>query len=163
MSWQVLLGVVTWWADEGLRDVGRQRFQAARGRRLTGDRSQVDFVDFHQAAFVAQRSPWRLAQVTLTDQPSSAPAVAAWADTATAVLTDEPVAQHVVGPNESWGDLGCRRMLDPKPLTAIVTPPWEASFVIDGSRLENDREFVVPEPHWGPITTKPYTTASSTC
>jgi hypothetical protein len=31
MAWQTLAGVVEWWADEGLRDLGRQRFHQGQG------------------------------------------------------------------------------------------------------------------------------------
>jgi hypothetical protein len=139
MSWQVLTGVVEWWADEGLRDIGRRRYSAARGKRPTGDEMSPGHIDLARAAFAAQRNPWRLAEVSLSsvdDQVS--PAIASWADNATAVLRGSPAQQRLVGPNETWGDLGLRRMLEPDALEALVPKPWPAEFQVPGDAVERD-------------------------
>jgi hypothetical protein len=61
-----------------------------------------------------------------------------WADDATAVLMGNPAAQHLVPSNESWGDSGLRRMLEPGPLEALVPRPWGSLLTIDGELLELD-------------------------
>jgi hypothetical protein len=143
VSWQVLTGVVEWWADEGLRDIGR--LQRAGARSAPEHRTPSGTIDSTRAAFVAQRDPWRLSEITLGphDDPAT-PAVTSWADNATAVLTGIPARQHVVGPNETWGDLTVRRMLDPAALQSLVAKPWASRFEIPGELLERDIT-VVPE------------------
>jgi hypothetical protein len=96
-------------------------------------------LDIFRAAFIAQREPWRLTEVTLPDVPeSTAPVIASWADEATAVLRGKPAEQHVVAANESWGDLGVRAMLKPDGLRQLVPEPWPERFVVDGPLLEDD-------------------------
>ncbi len=141
MSWQALTGVFEWRVDEGLRDVGRRRFHEAGGRPDLVRRGAVQRKALLLAVrwvFVARRHPWRLAVVNLRDQDTGSPAVTAWADDVTAVLKGVPAAQHVVGPNQSWGNLGLRRMLEPESLTTFVPPPWPPSFRIRGDLLEDD-------------------------
>ena len=147
MSWQALTGVFEWRVDEGLRDVGRRRFHEAGGLPDLARRGAVQRSALRLAvrwAFVARRHPWRLAVVSLRDQDAGSPAVTAWADEATAVLKGAPAAQHVVGPNQSWGNLGLRRMLQPESLTTFVPPPWPASFRIRGDLLDGGPS-VAPE------------------
>jgi hypothetical protein len=144
MSWDVLAGAVEWWADEGLREVGRRRFHEARGT-VSSDVAPLGSVDRVRAVFVAQRRPWRLSEVALdTTNDEVTPAVASWADDATAVLKGGPARQHVVGPNESWGDLGVRQMLVPTALEVLVSKPWTAEFRVPGEVLERDMS-VLPE------------------
>jgi hypothetical protein len=45
MTWHVLTGVVEWWADEGLRDIGRRRFHEARGTTVSADASSPGTID----------------------------------------------------------------------------------------------------------------------
>lgn len=145
MSWEVLAGAVEWWADEGLRDVGRRRFHEARGKGVSSDAAPLGTVDRVRAVFVAQRRPWRLSEVALdTTNDEVTPAVASWADEATAVLKGSPARQHVVGPEESWGDLGVRQMLVPTALEVLVPKPWTAEFRVPGEVLERDVS-VLPE------------------
>lgn len=145
MSWEALAGAVEWWADEGLRDVGRRRFHEARGKPVSPDAAPLGTVDRVRVAFVAQRLPWRLSEVALgTTNGDVIPAVASWADAATAVLTGSPAEQHVVGPKESWGDLGLRQMLVPTALEGLVPKPWTAEFRVPGEVLERDVS-VLPE------------------
>jgi hypothetical protein len=70
--------------------------------------------------------------------------VVSWADDATAVLSGNPAAQHLVPSNESWGDSGLRRMLEPGPLEALVAKPWGRLLTVDGELLERDT-FLLPE------------------
>jgi hypothetical protein len=127
MSWSILLGVVEWWADEERRDAGR------------GTTTSGATIDHVRAAFVAQRSPWRLSEVTLdTTNPDVTPAIASWADAATAVLRGTPAQQHVVGANESWGDLCLRSLLLPTALEALLPKPWPSEFHVPGELLERD-------------------------
>jgi hypothetical protein len=150
MTWDVLTGVIDWWADEGLRDVGRHRFHESKGKRVNADGLPRGSIDATRHAFVARRKPWRLAQVSLdvTDTGRGGQAwrpadetpgvVVSWADDATAVLRGNPAAQHLVPSNESWGDSGLRRMLEPDPLEALVAKPWGPLLTIDGQLLERD-------------------------
>ena len=146
MPWQVLTGVVEWWADEGLRDVGRRRFHEARGNDVgSGDAPPGVRIDVAGSAFAARRVPWRLTELSLgSPDDEVAPAVTSWADEATAVLKGSPAEQHMVGSNERWGDLGLRRMLEPAPLETLVPRPWPAEFRVAGHLLERDF-FVLPE------------------
>lgn len=145
MSWEVLTGVVEWWADEGLRDSGRRRFNEARGGTWLAGALPPGGIDRARAAFVAQRFPWRLSEVTMaTTSDEITPAIVSWADDATSVLKGSPARQHVVRPNESWGDLGLRQMLNPSALEALVPKPWAAHFQVSGAVLERDAS-VLPE------------------
>lgn len=145
MTWTVLTGVVEWWSDEGLRDLGRARFHERRGRhRSGGDLLPRGSIDQHTAAFVARRTHWRLAVVT-TDATSATQAdVVAWADDATVVLHGSPASGRVLTPNESWGDLGARRLLCPGRLEQLIARPWPLRFTLEGSILEEDMG-VLPE------------------
>jgi hypothetical protein len=144
MSWQVLTGVIEWWSDEGLRDIGRLRYHRSRQSVRERDGVPRGTVDTSRAAFVAKRSPWRIAQVALGLPNETSPDVVAWADEATAVLTGSPASQHLVPPNESWGDHGLRRMLNPTPLETLVAKPWPATFRVEGHLLERDMS-LLPE------------------
>jgi len=144
VAWEALTGVVEWWADEGIRDLGRGRFHASRGHKTGGPPLPEGSIWTKRSAFVARRRPWRLAWVALGPVDEGDAAVLAWADEATAVLVGEPASQHVVGPNETWGDLGLRRMLEPGPLEVFVPKPWSENLRIEGRLLEDDMT-VVPE------------------
>ena len=61
-----------------------------------------------------------------------------WADDATAVLKGDPVEQHVVGPDVTWGDLGLRQMLEPDALATLVGRPWASRFSVSGQLLDPD-------------------------
>ncbi len=65
MAWRVLAGVFDWWADEGIRDIGRERFHRRRGSDVSGTIGSPGTTDSLRFAFVAQRSPWRLAELYL--------------------------------------------------------------------------------------------------
>ena len=155
MTWEVLTGVIEWWADEGLRDIGRRRFHQAKGKHVSADGLPRGSIDATRHAFVVRRAPWRLAQVSLdvtgTGEGGQAwrPAdetprvVVSWADDATAVLRGDPATQHVVPTDESWGDSGLRRMLEPGPLEALVPKPWGPLLTVDGELLEHDA-FLLP-------------------
>jgi hypothetical protein len=138
MPWEVLTGVVEWWADEGLRDVGRRRFREVGGNPSSRAAISLGTIDRVRAAFIARRSPWRLSEVALDYADEMTPAIASWADHATAVLNGSPVQQHVVGPHESWGDFGVRQMLCPAALEAIVPMPWPGQFQIPGGAIGPD-------------------------
>lgn len=140
MAWTVVAGIIEWWADEGLRDIGRGRFAAARGRSAVGEATPAGTdVDAAARAFVAGREPWRLSQIALTaPEGDDVAAVVAWAGDATAVLAGDPPAQRVVGPNESWGDLGLRALLEPAALEELVPPPWAERFAVPAELVERD-------------------------
>jgi hypothetical protein len=139
MPWQILSGVVDWWAEEGLREVGRGRRALDAGRIPHAQRIARGTLSIARAAFIAQREPWRLTEVTLLEVPeSTAPVIASWADEATAVLRGEPAEQHFVAANESWGDLCVGVMLKPDALRQLVPEPWPERFVVDGPLLERD-------------------------
>jgi hypothetical protein len=146
MPWQILSGVVEWWAEEGLREVGRRR-RAQDAGTPNAQRIARGTLDVVRAAFIAQREPWRLTEVTLLEVPeSTAPVIASWADEATAVLRGKPAEQHFVAPNESWGDLGVGVMLKPDALRQMVREPWPEQFVVDGPLVEHDPT-LLPELH----------------
>lgn len=137
MSWEVLTGVVEWWADEGLRDVGRRRFHEAKGRAEgLGEGLPRGTTEWRGRVFAAQRLPWRLTEISLGSSDSAYPAVVSWADNATAVLKGSPAEQDVVDPNTTWGDLGLRRMLTPAALGRLVAQPWPTQFRVAGHLLE---------------------------
>jgi hypothetical protein len=139
MPWQILSGVVEWWADEGLREVGRNRRALDAGTTPQAQRIARGTLSIARAAFIAQREPWRLTEVTLLDVPeSTAPTIASWADEATAVLRKKPAEQHFVAPNETWGDLCVGVMLKPDALHQLVPEPWPERFAVDGPLLERD-------------------------
>lgn len=139
MSWTVLSGVVEWWADEGLRDVGRRRFHESRGAgSLGGEPLPRGSIDQETAAFVARRAPWRLALVTIHASSPAQAEVVSWADDATVVLHGNPASGRVLTPNESWGDLGARRLLCPDPLGQVIARPWPPRFNLAGRLLEQD-------------------------
>ena len=139
MPWQVLSGVIEWWADEGLRDEGRRRRALAAGRTPNAEQIARGTLDVVRAAFIAQRESWRLTEVTLLEVPeSTAPVIASWADEATAVLRGKPAKQHFVAAKESWGDLGIGVMLKPDALRQLVPEPWPERFELDGPLLEDD-------------------------
>jgi hypothetical protein len=83
--------MVEWWADDrGHPDAARS------GREIVEER----------AAFLAQREPWRLLELTTsTTIPDTSAVAISWAGDAVAVLRGQPPRQHVVGPDEVWGDL----------------------------------------------------------
>ena len=144
MPWQTLAGVVEWWADEGLRDLGRQRFHRDRDTGIQVEAIPLGTVDLMRAAFVASRTPWRMAQIwTATDRPDDV-AVVAWADSSTAVLKGNPAQQVLVGPDESWGDLVLGQMLRPHSLDVLVPPPWQGQFRINGAALEQEGMSIAP-------------------
>src|SRR3954452_11754953 len=98
-----------------------------------------------RAAFLAQKSPWRLAELTIhATDPEATPAVATWADNATAVLRGTPAAQHVVASNEVWGDLGLHHLLDTRRIEALAPKPWGAQFEINGDAAARVAE-IAPE------------------
>ncbi|HEU4973718.1 MAG TPA: hypothetical protein VFT50_01410 [Baekduia sp.] len=145
MPWLVLAGIVEWWADEGRRDVGRRRFHEETGPTGCPGPAPPHVIDHIRAAFVAQHQPWRLIEMSLPSKnPLITPFVVSWADEATAVLRGDPAKQHVVRPNESHGDLGAQRMLNPSALETLVPKPWTARFVVPGDLLELDVS-VLPE------------------
>lgn len=144
MTWTALTGVVECWSDEGLRELGRRRFQERRGRPLTGGALLPrGSIEQHTAAFVARRNPWRLALVTIAATGSEADVVA-WADDATVVLHGDPASGRVLTQNESWGDLGARRLLCPDPLEQFIARPWPLRFNLDGNTVEANMG-VLPE------------------
>jgi hypothetical protein len=134
MSWDVLAGVIEWWADEDVRGVGRRRYNESKGRSMSDLVPKVITCTI-RSAFVARRRPWRMTQIVLTANVDRA-AVLAWADDATAVLKGDPPSQHIVAENESWGDLGLRSMLEPGPMELIVRRPWPSTLRIGGHLLE---------------------------
>jgi hypothetical protein len=139
MPWQILSGVVDWWAEEGLREVGRGRRPLNAGMSPHPQRIARGTLSIARAAFIAQREPWRLTEVTVLEVPeSTAPVIASWADEATAVLRGKPAQQHLVAANESWGDLCVGRMLKPGALHQLVPEPWPERFAVDGPLLEQD-------------------------
>jgi hypothetical protein len=143
MAWCVLTGLCEWWADEGIRDIGRARFHRARGAQGSGAPRPPGTVDRSRVAFVARRDPWRLAQLQIG--PSAAgPTVVAWADEATVLLSGSPAEARILGPRQSYGDLALRRMLHPAPLETLVPRPWSSRLRIDGELLERDHS-VLPE------------------
>ena len=143
MAWRALTGVCEWWSDENIRDVGRARFHQERGSTVSSAHTPLGTIDCSRVAFAAQRDPWRLAQVHVGGHDGRT-AVVAWADEASAVLGGSPSDVRVIGPNESYGDLGLRRMLHPKPLEALVPKPWSPQLRIEGRLLEDDM-FALPE------------------
>ncbi|HEV3000942.1 MAG TPA: hypothetical protein VGW75_09420 [Solirubrobacteraceae bacterium] len=139
MSWQVLVGAAHWWADEGLRELGRQRYGEPRGKRSSDAPAAPTTIDEVRMVFAAQRRPWRLTAIFVESSPDGeATAIASWADGATAVLAGIPARQRVVGPNETWGDLALRRMLEPRAVEAFVPKPWSAEFRVPGGALDRD-------------------------
>jgi hypothetical protein len=141
--WHVLTGVCEWWADEGIRDVGRARFHQARRPELSSAKgTPLDTISCRRVVFVARRDPWRLAQVDVAGRDACR--LVAWADNATAVLDGSPAKAQVLGRKVSYGDLGLRRMLHPAPLEAIVPKPWSSQLCIEGQLLERDMS-VLPE------------------
>lgn len=143
MAWRVLTGVCEWWADEGIRDVGRARAHRARGTEAASARTPLGTIDASRVVFVARRDPWRLAQVCVSGRDAG-PAVVAWADEAAAVLDGSPAEARVIGPQASYGDLGLRQMLHPAPLERIVPKPWSSRLRIEGHLLQRDM-FMLPE------------------
>jgi hypothetical protein len=144
MSWQVLTGVIEWWADEGLRDKGRMRFHRDKGHDLrAGPPEPRGTITFERHAFVARRIPWRLARVSLEEHypyerdESSCPVVA-WADDAVVALSGQPAKPILLGPNETLGDLGLRQMLEPEQLEQLTSRPWPVQMRLDGDVLEPD-------------------------
>lgn len=145
MAWSILTGVVEWWSDEGLRDLGRRRFHECRGK----GRSDVDplprgTVEQDSAAFIARRTPWRLALLATDRTTRSRPEVVAWADDATVVLNGRPASGRVLTPKESWGDMGAFRLLCPGSLEQFIPRPWSPRFSLTGDVLEADMS-VLPE------------------
>jgi len=139
MTWTVLTGVVEWWSDEGLRDLGRRRFHERRDRhRSEGDLLPRGSIEQVTAAFVARRTPWRLALVYIDPTTASEADTVAWADDATVVLQGSPASGRLLKPNESWGDLGARRLLCPGPLEQLTPRPWPLQFNLAGSMLEEN-------------------------
>lgn len=138
MAWRVLAGVFDWWADEGIRDIGRERFHRRRGSDVSGTIGSPGTTDSLRFAFVAQRSPWRLAEVYLRSPDDPPLAVVAWADRATAVLKGQPAEQHLVQSNESFGDGGLKAMLEPGRLETLVGKPWSPHFRVNGELLDRD-------------------------
>jgi hypothetical protein len=144
VPWNTLAGVIEWWADEGLRDLGRQRFHQERGTGTQREPSvPLGTVVLIRAAFVALRSPWRMAQIRASAIAPGDAAVVAWADNATAVLKGNPAEQVFVGPDETWGDLVLSQMLLPHSLDVLVSPPWEDQFRIDGTALEQEESMSI--------------------
>lgn len=141
MTWEVLTGVIEWWSDEGIRDLGRFRFHESHGFHPTGSLFLKGTISIRRSAFVARRRPWRMAQIMLEPTEEDDAAVVAWADEATAVLIGQPAS---LSHDRSWGDLGLRRMLEPEPLETFVPRPWEARIEIEGSLLDNDVS-ILPE------------------
>ena len=144
MSWQALTGVVEWWADEGLRDIGRMRFHRDKGHNLRdGPPEPRGTIALERHAFVARRSPWRLAQVSLEEdypyghEETSCPVVA-WADDAVVALRGQPATQVQLRPNETLGDNGLRSMLEPEPLEEVLPRPWPTEIQLGGNVLEPD-------------------------
>lgn len=145
MTWSVLTGVVEWLADEGLRDLGRRRFHERQGRhRSDRDLLPRATIDQETAAFIARRTPWRLALLATDTTTPSRPEVVAWADDATVVLNGRPASGRVLTPKESWGDMGARRLLCPDPLEQLIPRPWSPQFSLAGEVLEADTS-VLPE------------------
>jgi hypothetical protein len=144
MSWQVLTGVVEWCADEGLRDIGRMRFHRASGHDIrTGPPEPRGTVALQRRAFVARRSPWRLAQVSLDEhypyeRDGSSFPVVAWADDAVVALSGQPAKQIQLGPTDTLGDNGLRSMLEPEPLEQVFSRPWPIEIRLGGDLLERD-------------------------
>lgn len=139
VGWDVLAGIVGWWADEGLRDVGRSRFHRRHGGPSGPPDPELGEVRV-RSVFVARRCPWRLAQIPLEGHQ---PAVVAWADEATAVLSGKPANQRVLPPGDTWGDNGLGTMLDPSPLEQLLPKPWPPELSLEGSTLEENM-FLVP-------------------
>ncbi len=144
MVWNALTGVIEWWADEELRDLGRGRFHQGRGASVTTvEPLPRGAIDRSSAGFVARRVPWRLALLSL-DSVSDGPVVVAWADDATVVLDGEPAVGRVASSRESWGDLGARGLLFPERLERLVPKPWSDRFEVEGDLL-SDQMDVLPE------------------
>jgi hypothetical protein len=76
MGWEVLTGVIEWWADEGLRDIGRRRFHRARAKVSDEPGLPCGSIDVTRHAFVVRRTPWRLAQVSLESTDPREPGTA---------------------------------------------------------------------------------------
>jgi hypothetical protein len=134
-GWQLLAGIIEYWADEGLRHIGRLRANGSTEPSAI----PIGTIDEQHAAFVAQREPWRASQITLITNGTGA-VIASWAGDATAVIDGVPAKQYVVASNESWGDLGLRVMLNPAALERLTPKPWPDSFRISGGLLKNDMQ-----------------------
>ena len=93
-------------------------------------------------AFAARCRPLYLATVSLQSDEGSAAASIAWAGSATAVITGDPLTAHAAAPNESWGDLGLKIMLEPALLETVIPGPWPDAFTVDGTRLAADPSVV---------------------
>lgn len=145
MPWQVLTGVLEWWADQGLLNIGRRRFHKAQGRMAFEGATSTAGIELMRFAFAARRVPWRLTAVSLgAPDDKGPPAVVSWADDATAVLKGNPAESQLVGPNYPSGSWGLRRMLEPGKLETLIPKPWPARFELAGHLLEQDM-FLLPE------------------
>jgi hypothetical protein len=133
--WHALAGVIEYWAEEGLRHIGRLR---AAGSSKTSA-VPIGTVDQEIAAFIAHREPWRASEITLMTN-GTGPVIASWSDDATAVIEGVPAQQHIVASNESWGDLGLYRLLNPSWLERLAPKPWPADLSIAGESLEKDTD-----------------------
>jgi len=134
-SWSALAGVIEYWAEEGLRHLGRLRANGSSETSVV----PMGTVDQAFAAFVAQREPWRASEITLITN-GTGPVIASWADDATAVIDGVPAQQHVVASNESWGDLGLYPLLNPSWLERLVSKPWPAEFRITGESFKQEQD-----------------------
>lgn len=138
MSWDNLVGVVDWYADEELRTRGRIGHVADQGK-VTSRIGGPTHIDRVRLLFAARRQPWRLTEVLIEDAGTTlTPQVAAWADDAVAILMGIPARSHVVVQGESWGDFSVRSLLSPSALEAIFAPPWPSRFALPGDLLERD-------------------------
>lgn len=131
--WGVTTGVISWWADESLRDVGRLRYRAARDGGQVPQGTRPPQVDHALSAFVARRKPWRLSIVDLGQDSTSV----MWADAETAVMEGQPVVGRILTPSEGWGDLGLSLLLLPQGIREEMKDEWsdESVFEIAGSHV----------------------------
>jgi hypothetical protein len=143
MNWKVLAGLVEWSWDEALRDLGRQRFhgQVHADPPYSGQSS----VETDRAGFLVQRHPWRLALLGVEGRMRGSTLIDWGSNFNMAIdLLDGLLTQEVVGPHDSVGDRGLRRMLEPTSLEKLIPKPWPDQFTLEGQALTEDM-FVAPD------------------
>lgn len=135
MTWCVLSGECEWWADEGIRDVGRARFHQARGTELSSAQTPLGTIEFSRIAFQVRRGS-RLVQMHVAGSDGT-PDLEAWADEVSSVLFDaRPLEAGARGVHASLSHGWLWSMLHPAPLEGVVPKPWFSQIRIEGHLLE---------------------------
>lgn len=133
----VVTGIFEFWEDEELLLHGLHGTSFPGFRQEEEGRSGLALT-LRWAFAAARGNSLYLSVVSLLPQDSLSALACSWFGDVTTVVTGDPPAPRILGPNAEYGDLGLKLMLEPSSLAEIIPGPWPRDFDVDGLRIAAD-------------------------